>query len=81
MARCGGTVTVRMGDGVMAMFGAPVAVEDHAVRACFAALAIIEGARDIGGRALAVRIGICSGPVILRAGGQDGDAEGMASPA
>ncbi|TDH61426.1 adenylate/guanylate cyclase domain-containing protein [Dankookia rubra] len=77
VARCGGTVAVRMGDGLMAMFGAPVAAEDHAVRACFAALAIIEGARDVGGRALPVRIGICSGPVILRPGRQDGDAEGM----
>src|SRR5712691_10649082 len=35
-----GTVNQAMGDGIMALFGAPVAHEDHAVRACYAALAI-----------------------------------------
>ena len=34
-----GTVNQVMGDGIMALFGAPLAHEDHAVRACYAALA------------------------------------------
>src|ERR1700740_2688609 len=41
LRRCGGTVEYT-GDGVMALFGAPVALEDHAFRACVAALAIQE---------------------------------------
>src|SRR5207249_6748062 len=35
-----GTVNQIMGDGIMALFGAPIAHEDHAVRACYAALAM-----------------------------------------
>src|SRR5262245_15891253 len=42
--RFDGTVSRRMGDGLMAMFGAPVAHEDHAVRACYAALAMLDAA-------------------------------------
>src|SRR5215212_5955197 len=38
-----GTVSRLMGDGLMAMFGAPVAHEDHAVRACYAALSLQDG--------------------------------------
>src|SRR3954463_5322752 len=45
--RFGGTVGSFTGDGIMAVFGAPVAMEDHAVRACLAALAIQEEARRL----------------------------------
>ncbi|MBK1659378.1 adenylate/guanylate cyclase domain-containing protein [Paracraurococcus ruber] len=65
----GGIVATRMGDGLMAVFGAPLAAEDHAARACLAALAILENVGALGPAALPVRIGICSGPVILRANG------------
>ena len=40
-----GTVSRTMGDGIMALFGAPIAHEDHAVRACYAALALQDGMR------------------------------------
>ena len=69
--RLGGVVNKRLGDGVMALFGAPVAAEDHAARACFAALAILEDVAAMGARALPVRVGLCSGPVILRRTGAD----------
>ena len=59
------------GDGVMAVFGAPVALEDHAVRACLAALAIQQETSrlaaevaDRDGVALRVRVGLNSGQVI-----------------
>ena len=52
--RYGGTVE-HTGDGVMALFGAPVALEDHAFRACLAALAIQEEAEPVGGRGAAPR--------------------------
>ena len=62
--RYGGTVE-HTGDGVMAIFGAPVALEDHAFRACVAALAIQEGANQLAGEvqrrdgvALRLRVGI-----------------------
>ena len=69
--RYGGTVDKFTGDGIMAVFGAPVALEDHAVRACLAALGIQgEIARlaaevsDHDGVELAVRVGLNSGQVI-----------------
>jgi class 3 adenylate cyclase len=67
----GGTVGSFTGDGIMAVFGAPVALEDHAVRACLAALAIQEQAkrladqvRDRDGVELLLRVGLNSGQVI-----------------
>ena len=68
--RYGGSVEFT-GDGVMAVFGAPVALEDHAVRACLAALAIQEETSRLAavvarrdGVALRVRVGLNSGEVI-----------------
>ncbi len=72
-----GTVNQYTGDGVMALFGAPIAHEDHAQRACFAALrlrsAIDEYADELRrqGHNFAVRIGINSGEVIVGRIGDD----------
>ena len=69
----GGTVSQVRGDEVLAYFGAPVAQEDHALRACLAALAIHERAKALareGGRAYVFRVGIDSGEVIV--GGTEG---------
>ena len=69
-----GTVNQVMGDGIMALFGAPVAHEDHAVRACYAALAIqaamrryAEEVRRTHGLAVQSRVGLHSGDVVVRA--------------
>ena len=69
--RYGGTVDQFTGDGIMAVFGAPVALEDHAVRACLAALGIQEEAKrlaaevqDRDGVDLRLRVGLNSGQVI-----------------
>jgi class 3 adenylate cyclase len=69
--RYGGTVDKFTGDGIMAVFGAPLALEDHAVRACLAALAIQDElarlaaqVRDHDGVELALRIGLNSGQAI-----------------
>jgi class 3 adenylate cyclase len=69
--RYGGTVDKFTGDGIMAVFGAPVALEDHAVRACFAALGIQEQTtqlasevKDRDGVDLQLRVGLNSGQVI-----------------
>jgi len=45
--RYGGTVDKFTGDGIMAVFGAPVALEDHAIRACLAALGVQEEAKRL----------------------------------
>jgi len=60
-----GVVCRRLGDGILALFGAPVAHEDHAVRACFAALGIQRELREagVGERA---RVGLNSGEVLYR---------------
>ena len=50
-----GTVNQVMGDGIMALFGAPLAHEDHAVRACYAALRMQEAREAVRGRACAAR--------------------------
>ena len=69
--RYGGTVDKFTGDGIMAVFGAPTALEDHAVRACLAALGVQEEAKRLGsdvrardGVALQLRVGLNSGQVI-----------------
>lgn len=69
--RFGGTVDTFTGDGIMAVYGAPVALEDHAVRACLAALGIQEEAARLAAEVktrdrveLALRIGLNSGQVI-----------------
>ena len=68
-----GTVNRVMGDGVMALFGAPLALEDHAVRACYAALMMqeiikrySEDLRRTEGFHIQVRIGVNSGEVIIK---------------
>ena len=73
-----GTVNQVMGDGIMALFGAPVAHEDHAVRACYAALAMQEAMRRYAeevrrrhGLAVQIRVGLNSGDVVVRAIGND----------
>ena len=67
----GGTVDKFTGDGIMAVFGAPVALEDHAVRACLAALGVQEetkrlavDVRERDGVDLQLRVGLNSGQVI-----------------
>ncbi len=60
-----GVVSKQAGDGVMAFFGAPVAVDDHAERACRAALYMHEEIAKLRRPALQVRIGIHSGEVVL----------------
>jgi class 3 adenylate cyclase/tetratricopeptide (TPR) repeat protein len=73
-----GTVNQVMGDGIMALFGAPVAHEDHAVRACYAALKMQEsvkkyadGVRRSHAAVVKIRVGLNSGEVVVRAIGSD----------
>jgi class 3 adenylate cyclase/tetratricopeptide (TPR) repeat protein len=73
-----GTVNQVMGDGIMALFGAPIAHEDHAVRACYAALRIqeaiaqyAEGVFRCHGVPVQIRVGLNSGEVVVRAIGSD----------
>ena len=65
----GGTVNRIQGDGVMAIFGAPSSLEEHAVQACFAALEMIEHMNrhdaDVG-EPIQIRVGIDSGQVMVR---------------
>ena len=73
-----GTVNQVMGDGIMALFGAPIAHEDHAIRACYAALAMQEAirrysdeVRRVHGVEVQIRVGLNSGEVVVRAIGND----------
>ncbi len=73
-----GTVNQVMGDGIMALFGAPLAHEDHAVRACYAALRMQEAVKRYAGETrrttgvpLAIRVGLNSGEVVVRSIGSD----------
>src|SRR6266478_3846415 len=73
-----GTVNQVMGDGIMALFGAPLAHEDHAVRACYAALrmqdsigSLAEELRQRHGLAVQIRVGLNSGEVVVRSLGSD----------
>src|SRR3989442_11701266 len=73
-----GTVNQVMGDGIMALFGAPIAHEDHAVRACYAALTMhaavrtyAEEVRRTQGLTVQMRVGLNAGEVVVRAIGND----------
>jgi class 3 adenylate cyclase len=89
-----GTINQFTGDGVMALFGAPVADEDHAQRACYAALSIQKALENYEtkikkdfGADFKMRIGLNSGPVIVGSIGDDlrmdytavGDTSNLAS--
>jgi len=73
-----GTVNQVMGDGIMALFGAPVAHEDHAVRACYAALRMQDSVKRYAeviqraaGVPIQIRVGLNSGEVVVRSIGSD----------
>jgi class 3 adenylate cyclase/tetratricopeptide (TPR) repeat protein len=73
-----GTVNQVMGDGIMALFGAPLAHEDHAVRACYSALRMqksvrkyAEDVRRSHAAVVKIRVGLNSGEVVVRAIGSD----------
>jgi class 3 adenylate cyclase/tetratricopeptide (TPR) repeat protein len=73
-----GTVNQVMGDGIMALFGAPLAHEDHAVRACYAALAMQAAVKQYAaevqrrhGVPVQMRVGVNTGEVVVRAIGSD----------
>jgi class 3 adenylate cyclase len=73
-----GTVNQVMGDGIMALFGAPIAHEDHAVRACYSALRMQETVKHYAaevqrtqGVPLHIRVGLNAGEVVVRAIGSD----------
>jgi len=73
-----GTVNQVMGDGIMALFGAPLAHEDHGARACYAALRMQESVKRYAeevlrsrGVPLEIRVGLNSGEVVVRSIGSD----------
>src|SRR5262250_2504389 len=73
-----GTVNQVLGDGIMAIFGAPLSHEDHAVRSCYAALRMqrrvnlyADEIQRTGGTPVQIRVGLNSGEVVVRAIGND----------
>jgi class 3 adenylate cyclase len=73
-----GTVNHVLGDGIVALFGAPLAHEDHAVRACYAALRMqetvkryAESLQRSAGIPIRIRVGLNSGEVVVRSIGSD----------
>jgi class 3 adenylate cyclase len=73
-----GTVNQVMGDGIMALFGAPLAHEDHAVRACYAALRMQEAVKQYAAEVqrshavpIHMRVGLNAGEVVVRSIGSD----------
>jgi class 3 adenylate cyclase/tetratricopeptide (TPR) repeat protein len=73
-----GTVNQVLGDGIMALFGAPIAHEDHALRACYAALAMqaamqpyAEDVRRTQGIEMRIRVALNAGEVVVRTIGND----------
>src|SRR3954454_21233699 len=67
-----------MGDGIMALFGAPLAHEDHAVRACYTALRMQEAVQEYADAVwraqsvrIQIRVGLNSGQVVVRSIGSD----------
>jgi adenylate cyclase len=81
VTRFEGTVDKFTGDGIMAIFGAPIAHEDHAPRACYAALQMLDDVAEYAaelrrakGLNFSTRIGINSGEVVAGAIGQGGGA-------
>lgn len=80
VSRFGGVVNRVQGDGIMALFGAPLACEDHAVRACLAARGMIDAVSELGDLGVKIRVGLDSGEVIIRPTGRDAtdyDATGV----
>ena len=73
-----GTVNQVMGDGIMALFGGPIAHEDHAVRACYSALAMQGAVKEYAaevqrtrGVPIHIRVGLNAGEVVVRSIGSD----------
>ena len=77
VVRFGGIVNEVQGDGLMALFGAPLAAEDHPVCACLAARAILQGLPP----GIEMRVGVHSGEVVIRPSGRDASDYAAIGPA
>jgi len=77
VARFGGIVNEVQGGGLMALFGAPIAAEDHPVCACLAARAILQGLPP----GIEMRVGVHSGEVVVRSSGRDASDYSAIGPA